>query len=143
MTRSLSSELHEPQSIGVVHLVRAANGVEPFRAFLKSYRRYPAGVPHTLVLTFKGFGGDLPEEYEAELIATPHQRHFVPDIGFDVDLYFSLVRDTEFETFCFLKLIQRDTGRRLAQEVVRAAATPRRRPCRRHGFLAKHYGLHH
>src|SRR5665213_1673531 len=42
----------------VVHLVRAANGIEPFRAFLESYVRHPAGLQHELVLLFKGFSSD-------------------------------------------------------------------------------------
>ncbi len=41
--------------IAVIHLVRQANGLPAFRAFLDSYRRHPAGIAHQLVLLCKGF----------------------------------------------------------------------------------------
>lgn len=42
-------------SVAVVHLVRAKNGIAPFRSFLQSYARKSVGLPHDLVIVFKGF----------------------------------------------------------------------------------------
>ena len=48
--------MSRPQAeLAAVHLVRKANGPSPFVAFLDSYRRHAAGVPHELALIFKGF----------------------------------------------------------------------------------------
>jgi len=71
--------------VGVVHLVRRKNGTAPFEQFLTSYRNYPAGVPHDLVLIFKGFPfrrGTQP--YDHLLADVPHRRMYVADHGFDL-----------------------------------------------------------
>jgi hypothetical protein len=75
--------------LGVVHLVRRANGLEALDAFLASYRRHPAGMPHELILVLKGFDGDersiathrsLAEDLDARWLS-------VPDDGFDLGSY--------------------------------------------------------
>ena len=86
----------------VVHLVRAANGTEPLRVFLDSYRRHPAGLDHELLLLCKGFGERLPDAYEPLLAGVACTRRFIPDRGFDVDAYFQLARDHEAGAYCFL-----------------------------------------
>lgn len=43
------------RSTALVHLVRYANGLDPFLRFMESYERHPAGLDHELVLLFKGF----------------------------------------------------------------------------------------
>jgi hypothetical protein len=91
-----------PGGICVVHLVRAANGIEPLRTFLDSYARHPAGVAHELLLLCKGFGKSMPEEYEPLLAGVACVRRFIPDRGFDVDAYFQLARDHEARAYCFL-----------------------------------------
>jgi hypothetical protein len=87
----------------VVHLVRAANGVDPFRAFIDSYICNPAGVPHELVLLFKGF--------DSERHATPYleladglyaQTVFVDDEGFDLTAYDVAARRLDRNHYCFL-----------------------------------------
>jgi hypothetical protein len=86
----------------VVHLVRAANGRAPLRAFLESYRRYGAGMEHELLMLLKGFEEFLPAEYEDLLKSVPHRRRFVPDCGFDIDAYFDTARANEATWFCFM-----------------------------------------
>ena len=51
--------------LALVHLVRKANGPEPFRRFLESYRAVDAGAPHDLVLLLKGFAS----QQEADTLA--------------------------------------------------------------------------
>ncbi len=86
----------------VVHLVRAANGIEPLHAFLDSYRAHPAGISHVLLIVFKGFESPLPVDYESALRSVMHERHFVPDVGYDIDVYFKVVQTFTHEAFCFL-----------------------------------------
>ena len=42
-------------SIGVVYLLRQAEGLEAPRRFIASYRRWPAGLQHLLIVLYKGF----------------------------------------------------------------------------------------
>jgi len=90
------------QSICLVHLARAANGIEPLRSFLASYRAHAAGVSHALLIVFKGYREPLGDEYECALNGVPHERHFVPDAGYDIDVYFSVARNFSHPIFCFL-----------------------------------------
>jgi hypothetical protein len=87
----------------VVHLVRRANGTEPFRAFIDSYRAHPAGVSHELVLLFKGFAS------EAE---TAVYRRLADDLfavalsvgeeGLDLGAYAAAARQLTHRRLCFL-----------------------------------------
>jgi hypothetical protein len=87
----------------VVHLVRAGNDIEPFAAFLKSYHAHPAGIPHELVVVFKGFRSardagpylGLAGEAVSDCI-------FVGDEGFDLTAYFAAAIDLQRECYCFL-----------------------------------------
>lgn len=88
--------------ICVAHLVRRSNDMAALRHFLDSYRRHPAGVPHELLIIFKGFGGRLPDGYEELLRGVPHARRFVPDRGFELAAYFDTARAHEARWFCFL-----------------------------------------
>jgi hypothetical protein len=94
--------------IGVIHLVRRKNGIEPFKKFLDSYLEHPAGVPHDLVLIFKGFRGDRDiREYDELLKEIPHKRLFTGDYGFDVAPYFLAVKLLDYRYFCFLNSFSR------------------------------------
>src|SRR5687767_6191914 len=89
--------------ICVVHLARQENGPEPFERFITSYRRFPVGVPHTLVIIFKGFG-ERPDlrKYEELLAGVDHESFFVTDEGYDILPYLKLARERECRYFCFL-----------------------------------------
>jgi hypothetical protein len=94
--------------VGVVHLVRKANGPAPFARFVASYREHAAGLAHELVLIFKGFHGTAAdEEYDRILDGIPHQRFFLPDRGLDIEPYFEAVRRYEYRYFCFLNSFSR------------------------------------
>ena len=89
--------------IGVVHLVRAANGIAPLRRFLESFRLHPPGVSCDLVLVFKGFHGNkVPPEYIESLRETPHIKFFVGDTGYDILPYFKTARHFPHDAFCFM-----------------------------------------
>lgn len=89
-------------SVCVVHLVRAANGPEPLRAFIDSYGRHPAGIEHELLVVFKGFSRAPSAACERILEPVPHRRVFVPDEGYDVNVYFDVARNQDAARFCFL-----------------------------------------
>jgi len=90
-------------SIAVIHLIRCANGPEPFRAFLNSYRHFSAGADHQLVLIFKGFQEHIPAEYLAKLDAIDYIKYiYSGDDGFDIGPYFEVGQELDFDYFCFL-----------------------------------------
>lgn len=99
--------------IGVVHLVRRKNGLAPFERFLASYLEHPAGVPHDLVLVFKGFAfGRGTRDYDRLLANVPHRRMYLADYGFDLRPYFKAVATLEHRYLCFLnsfsRILERD-----------------------------------
>lgn len=95
----------EIREIGVVHLVRAVNGLEPFKRFVDSYRRFPGGKDHDLIIVLKGFSSGVdPAEYLNLVASFRHVVLHVPDIGFDITAYFAAVRQfgDQYRYFCFL-----------------------------------------
>ena len=100
--KSLIATLHE---IGVVHLVRAQNGIEPFKHFLESYRQNHGGVKHDLIVVMKGFDQKYNMDYHLELLASfKHIIVEVPDIGYDIMVYFAIAKRyaNQYQYFCFL-----------------------------------------
>src|SRR3954453_4696434 len=74
--------------LGVVHLVRQKNGLVPFGQFLASYRVNGGGVPHELVLLYKGFRNVRQlVPYEALASDIPHRILRITDAGLDVWAY--------------------------------------------------------
>lgn len=94
--------------IGVVHLIRRRNGLAPFERFLASYQEHPAGVPHDLILIFKGFPfGRGTEAYDQMLADVPHRRMYLADYGLDLRPYFKAVAMLEHRYLCFLNSFSR------------------------------------
>jgi len=93
------------KEICVVHLVRAYNGIEPFRRFLESYQQNSDTIEHDLLIVFKGFGQPQDTaEYRELLSPFPYATLDVSDEGFDITAYFAAVnRYSEYyRYFCFL-----------------------------------------
>jgi hypothetical protein len=89
--------------ICVVHLIRAQNGIEPFKRFIESYTEYHGGIDHDLVIIFKGFTNrEHIAEYRELLKSFSYKPLFVRDFGFDVRAYFSAVNTFDYKYFCFL-----------------------------------------
>jgi hypothetical protein len=89
--------------ICVVHLVRAKNGLEPFKSFLDSYKRNPAGIDHELLIVFKGFDSKSRMlEYQQLLEPFPHKYILVNDFGYDIRAYFLAVKAFDYKFFLFL-----------------------------------------
>jgi hypothetical protein len=89
--------------LALVHLVRKANGPEPFREFLESYRAVESGADHDLVLLLKGFASNREADETAALAGgLEAQRVYVDDAGFDVGAYFTAADRLEHERVCFV-----------------------------------------
>lgn len=89
--------------LGVVHLVRAHNGLQPFTNFLDAYARSPGGAPHELLIVFKGFSGDAElEPYRARLKTITHHELRVSDLGLDLRAYYVACRHFDYSYLCFL-----------------------------------------
>lgn len=89
----------------VVHLVRAKNGIEPFKRFLESYQAAPGGIGHDLLILFKGFGRSQDtSEYRELLSSFKYETFEVPDQGFDITAYFAAANrfSEQYRYFCFL-----------------------------------------
>jgi hypothetical protein len=98
-----SSSSDGPGRACVVHLVRAANGLEPFAAFLDSWRRYPPGADCDLVLALKGFAGSREAEpYLVHARAFHPEVLFFPDEGLDLGTYFAAATRLRRDRYCFL-----------------------------------------
>jgi len=89
--------------VAVVHIVREFNGLEPFVRFLNAYRANPPGQAHELVLVWKGFKhtGAL-EEYLKQARDVEFRSLQVPDWGYDIGTYGTVLRRLDHEYFCFL-----------------------------------------
>jgi hypothetical protein len=89
--------------LALVHLVRKANGPEPFREFLDSYRAIDAGADHDLVLLLKGFDSHREADDLAALAdGLDAQRLYVDDEGFDVGAYFTAADRLDHARVCFV-----------------------------------------
>ena len=101
--KPVSENCGRTPKIGVVHLVRASNGIEPFERFLDSYVENPGGIRHDLLIIYKGFsGGDSIAPYEALMTGIPHRTLKVADFGYDIRAYFKAARTFFYDYFCFL-----------------------------------------
>ena len=90
-------------NIGVVHLIRAQNGIEPFKTFLKSYINNPGGIRHELILIFKGFSSGIEaSEYKSLLADLNYSSMFIEDRGFDIGSYFIAANVFNYKYYCFL-----------------------------------------
>ena len=110
--------------VGVVHLVREANGLAPLERFIASYREQPAGHAHELILVCKGFPGRLPAEYERALEGVAYRTLHVADRGFDLAPYFAATRRFEHRYFCFLNSFSRPLAAGWLEILHRCASAP-------------------
>jgi hypothetical protein len=91
------------EPLWLVHLVRAANPIEPLRRFLDSYRLQPAGVEHRLVLLFKGFRDPAAADAHRDLAGElSFEEIHVSDEGFDLSAYRQAADTLAGGRYCFL-----------------------------------------
>lgn len=106
LSRSNSLRIKETDNVSdicVAHLIRKKNGLEPFRNFLDSYLKHPAGIDHDLLIVYKGFYRRAEmATYEELLKEIPHSCLRVADFGFDLRPYFIAAKKHHSKYFCFL-----------------------------------------
>jgi hypothetical protein len=89
-------------SICVVYIVYKFDSVERFRRFLISYRVYPSGMAHDLLVVFKCFNNDEElSEYKSILGDIPYKSINL-NIGLDINSYFEITKYFGHEYFCYL-----------------------------------------
>src|SRR5438105_1506051 len=89
--------------ICLVHLVWKPLGPQPFRDFIASYKRNPAGVEHRLVIAFNGFDGETDlREYRDILAGVEHEWFLVSPPTQDIPVYFKAAERFSYRYFCFL-----------------------------------------
>ena len=89
--------------IGVVHLVWAPLGIDPFRKFVHSYITHPAGIDHDLIVLFKGFSSEEETiEYKLLLKDVKFSSLFIKDTCFDIGTYRNAASTLNYDWFCFL-----------------------------------------
>ncbi len=87
----------------VIHLVRAANGIDSLREFAAAMRAHPPGVEHELVLAMKGFASRAEAApYIAEAADLEPRIEFFPDAGLDLGLFFGVVARLRRDRYCFI-----------------------------------------
>lgn len=94
--------------MSVVHLVRASNGIGPYKTFIESLKGSSPGVDYELILAMKGFKDALEAEPFMDLVHDLKPKTvFVPDIGFDLDVYFEVATRLQRDRYCFLNSFSR------------------------------------
>lgn len=85
----------------VVYLARAKNGLGPFQTFLESYRLFPAGMEHDLLVVFKGFRNQKDASaYLDHSKPLVFKTFFMRDFGFDLKGYGLAANHFDHSYFC-------------------------------------------
>jgi hypothetical protein len=88
--------------IAVVHLVWGPLGAARLRSFISSYRRYPAGVEHDLVILLNGVDHEMRGVYDAELDGVDHRLVSLPHPLQDLAAYAWAAESLHYDRYCFL-----------------------------------------
>ena len=86
--------------IGLIHLVRAANGVGALQGFLNAYRTTTGSRPYELIFLCKGSGAV--EQAKAVASDLVPQIHVLPDVGYDIGSYVRIARILRHSVLCFV-----------------------------------------
>ena len=95
--------MEQRAAIAVVYLARHAEGLEPLRRFVASYRACAAGVDHALVVLYKGYLE--PSQLAAAQAAfgdVPHVGLELDDSGFDIGSYVEAARHLPHDQLCLM-----------------------------------------
>lgn len=86
-------------TVAVVYLARYAEGVEPVRKFIDSYKRHPAGIHHDLFIVWKGFPNNDPTGFPQKAVCNEvaHRSITMTDEGLDLTAYDIASRQIDHE----------------------------------------------
>lgn len=94
--------------IGVIYLMRCAEGPEPAIRFIESYRRHRPGLPHDLHVIFKGFDAPAALAPARELFdGLPIKAIELDDGGFDIGSYRAAAAQVSNDCVLFLNTFSR------------------------------------
>jgi len=94
------SDLPRP---AVVYLARAADGLGPVRRFAESFRAYPPGGTHDLVVIYKGYNQQADLNHASDAFSgIEHRAIELPDVGFDMGAYFECAKRISNRYLVFL-----------------------------------------
>lgn len=89
-------------NIAVVHLAVRDYGIDVFQSFVASYRLYPPGCDHELIIAAKQFGDASAFEPWADVLKGVRYRLLLlPDRGLDIGSYFEVAFRTDFSRYFF------------------------------------------
>jgi glycosyl transferase family 2 len=89
------------EKIAVFYLARIAESFSHFERFAESYRQYPAGEDHELVIIYKGdLKSGVKAAAEAIFAGIPHQFIVIPDQAYDIQAYLYAAQQIESDTLC-------------------------------------------
>lgn len=89
--------------VGVVYLYRHAEGENPVRNFLDSYRHYQAGIEHDLYVIFKGFPDQTSLASARALFEDlPINPIMLDDTGYDIGAYIAAANTVSNRRLIFL-----------------------------------------
>lgn len=87
----------------MVYLARQRSGLPAFRAFVESYRLYPAGLRHKLIFVWKGFASEAERaSWQSEARDLETHSIVISDLGFDIRAYGIAMKQTRSLYLFFL-----------------------------------------
>jgi hypothetical protein len=99
------------RDVGVIYLCRFAEGEEPVRRFLRTYRNHAAGVDHDLHVVFKGFTDRARfEAFRAMFDDLPINAIELDDTGFDLGSYVKAAKAVSNRRVIFLNTFSQIQG---------------------------------
>lgn len=92
----------EKRQITLAYLARMAEGIAPVETFAQSYRNFPAGIDHDLMVICKGADGAYIEAVKRVLGKADAVYLERSDAGVDIHAYLDAARRTDTPWVCFL-----------------------------------------
>eukprot|EP01037_Dinobryon_pediforme_P017467 gene17467-17659_t len=93
--------------ISCVYLARSAEGENAFKSFVESYKLYPAGIQHRLIVVFKGFDAVGLGSAQEIFKDIDYETILMDDVGYDIGAYFFATQKFDSEYFCYLNTFSR------------------------------------
>jgi len=102
--------------VTVVYLARITHGVDGFKPFAASYRKFSAGYPHDLIIIGKGMKRLQDQAATLSLFDdSAHRLMYIPDDGYDIRAYLTAAKILDHD-YIFLQHLHGDCRLRLASK---------------------------
>jgi hypothetical protein len=114
----------EKKQITLVYLARKAEGIAPVRAFVESYRNFPAGIDHDLLVICKGADNNYIRAVKHAFGKDDAAYLARSDEGVDIHAYLDAARQIETTWVCFLNTFSIIRKSRWLEKMFAAATLP-------------------